>query len=167
MLLSVTGNLLTFRGKTYACAVGMGGIVEALRKQEGDGCTPAGAYPLRECWYRPDRLATPPATGLKLRAITPQDGWCDDPAHPLYNRHVTLPFTASRETLWREDGAYDLIVPIGYNDNPVIPGKGSAIFLHCMKPEGAPTEGCVALDKNNLLTLLPQLNMDTRIEICK
>ncbi len=53
--------------------------------------------------------------------------------------------------LWRADHVYDLIVPLGYNDDPVVPGKGSAIFMHVAKPDYAPTEGCVALALPDLL----------------
>ena len=81
-------------------------------------------------------------------------GWCDDPAHPDYNRQVVLPFAASHEELWREDQIYDLVVVLGYNDDPVIPGKGSAIFLHLAREDFSPTEGCVACARTDLLDLL-------------
>ena len=47
-----------------------------------------------------------------------------------YNRLVKLPYAASHEELWRDDHLYDLVVVLGFNDDPVVPGKGSAIFLH-------------------------------------
>lgn len=146
----------------FDCVIGKSGI--AADKREGDHATPRGTFPLRSCYYRPDRV-TLPHTGLPLLALTPEDGWCDDPAHPLYNRPVKLPFAGRHEVLWRNDHCYDLIIPLGYNDDPVIPGKGSAIFLHVMHDDGRATEGCVALKKADLLALLPRLSPTTTLVI--
>jgi len=151
-------------GKRYRCAVGKQGITVAESKREGDGKTPAGTYRLRECWYRPDKMAAP-VTKLPLRAISQRDGWCDAPAHECYNRPVLLPFEASHEVLWREDEAYNLIIPIGYNDDPVVAGKGSAIFLHVAQPDYRGTEGCVVLAQADWLEILPYLDTDSVIEI--
>jgi L,D-peptidoglycan transpeptidase YkuD (ErfK/YbiS/YcfS/YnhG family) len=160
-VLQVKGNKLFFNGKAYRCAIGKGGF--SADKHEGDGATPLGRFALRECWYRADRLQKP-KTGLKTRAISKQDGWCDDPESPAYNKHVTLPCSFSHEELWRQDSRYDLIVPLGYNDEPVLPGKGSAIFLHVAAPDYAATEGCVALAQGDLLEVLascaPGIMMD-------
>jgi L,D-peptidoglycan transpeptidase YkuD (ErfK/YbiS/YcfS/YnhG family) len=124
-------------------------------KQEGDGATPVGSFLLRSVFYRPDRLETP-VTGLPIWALTQSDGWCDDPTHADYNRQVRLPFAASHERMWREDHLYDLGAVLGHNDDPVVAGQGSAIFLHVAKPDYAPTEGCVALALDDLLTVLKQ-----------
>lgn len=144
---------LTFEGKTYRCAIGKNGFVSGDARKEGSLTTPIGRFALRECWYRPDRV-TRPATILSLREITPQDGWCDDASHPDYNKPVKLPFSASHEKLWRDDQLYDIVVPLGFNDSPVIPGKGSAIFMHIAKPDYEPTEGCVALALEDMLSIL-------------
>ena len=71
----------------------------------------------------------------------------------------------SYEKLWREDHVYDLIIPMGYNDNPVVAGKGSAIFMHIAKPDYAGTEGCIALAQADLLSILPHLTTRSQIEI--
>src|SRR5580700_7064664 len=97
--------------RSMRCAVGRAGIVTA--KQEGDGATPAGSFPLRLVLYRPDREA-PPATRLALRPLAPADGWCDAAGDLDYNRLVRLPHRARAETLWRADGLYDLIAVLGY-----------------------------------------------------
>lgn len=156
--LQVQDNHLMAGVDKFPCVVGKAGI--AADKREGDLRTPIGRFPLRSCYYRPDRVALP-RTSLPLIPLSEQDGWCDDPAHPLYNQPVKLPFGASHEKLWREDHCYDLIIPLGYNDNPVIPGKGSAIFLHVMHDDGRATEGCVAVVKEALLRLLPRLSRET------
>ena len=83
----------------------------------------------------------------------------------LYNRPVSLPFAASHEKLWRDDHVYDVIVELGYNDDPVEPGRGSAIFMHVARPNFEPTEGCVALEREDLLALLEMMLPDTEIEI--
>ena len=142
------------------CALGRGGIVG--EKREGDGATPAGNFPLRVVFYRADRLPAPEA-GLPVKSIWETDGWCDDPESADYNRLVDLPHPARHEFLWRDDGLYDLVVVIGYNDDPPIPGRGSAIFLHLAKPDLAPTEGCVALAREDLLALLKACDAGTRL----
>ncbi|MDP6876587.1 MAG: L,D-transpeptidase family protein [Alphaproteobacteria bacterium] len=145
----------------YRCALGRGGI--GAHKQEGDGITPAGRFPLRRLLYRADRLARPDSK-LATSAIQPDDGWCDDPADAAYNQPVRLPYGASAESLWRKDGLYDLVVILGHNDAPVVPGAGSAIFMHVASPGHGPTEGCVALARDDLLALLPELDGDTEIQ---
>jgi L,D-peptidoglycan transpeptidase YkuD (ErfK/YbiS/YcfS/YnhG family) len=126
--------------------------------------TPAGAFPLRQVMYRPDRLQAP-ETGLSVRAIDPSDGWCDDPRDPRYNQLIRLPCNAGHERLWRDDGLYDLLVVIGYNDDPVGAGLGSAIFLHVAKAGYGPTEGCVALALPDLIALLRACRPGDRIVI--
>jgi L,D-peptidoglycan transpeptidase YkuD (ErfK/YbiS/YcfS/YnhG family) len=142
-------------GGRSRCALGRGGVAAPGAKQEGDGATPAGVWPLRRLLYRPDRLAAP-RTRLAVAALEPDDGWCDAPGDPAYNQPVTLPWPASAEHLWRDDGVYDLIVVLGYNDDPVVPGAGSAIFLHVARADYSPTEGCVALAPADLLEVLAE-----------
>lgn len=162
--IKVTGNQLAFNGKTYRCAIGKGGF--SSDKKEGDGATPIGTFALRECWYRADRLGQPD-TKLPLRIIRENDGWCDDPASDEYNRHVLLPFAPSHEKLFCDEPVYDLIIPLGYNDDPVVKGKGSAIFMHIARPGYEGTEGCVALSKPDLLEVLVNCGLGTVIEIKK
>ena len=140
-------------GRVARCALGWGGVLAAGAKREGDGAAPAGVWPLRYVLWRPDR-GQAPATRLPRAPIAPQDGWCDAPDDPAYNRPVKLPYGASAEALWRDDRIYDLIVVLGYNDAPVVPGAGSAIFLHLARPDWGPTQGCVAVAAGDLIHLL-------------
>jgi L,D-peptidoglycan transpeptidase YkuD (ErfK/YbiS/YcfS/YnhG family) len=142
------------------CAIGAGGI--RTDKHEGDGATPAGSWPLREVFYRADRLARP-NTRLPVRPLRSFDGWCDAPGDPQYNKLVRLPYEASAERLWRKDGLYDLIVVVGYNDAPVVPGAGSAIFLHVARAGYAPTAGCVAFSRKDLLSILKAADASSRL----
>ena len=148
--------------RTMRCALGRAGVTRD--KREGDHATPAGAMAMRRALYRSDRVA-PPATALPLAAIAPEDGWCDAPADPAYNRPVRLPHPASAEALWRADGLYDLLVVLGWNDDPVVPGRGSAIFLHLRAEDGSPTEGCVALARDDLLAVVAAADRDSQVVI--
>lgn len=158
----INRNELAFSSRTYRCAIGENGFTDAPK--EGARKTPLGTYSLRECWYRADRIPAP-ATALSLRIIKPDDAWCDDPKHPDYNRHVLLPFPASHEELWRKDHCYDIIVPIGFNDENIVPGLGSAIFFHLAKPGYPPTLGCVAVTLEDMLEILSEIEKDSQIVI--
>ncbi|MDO6416020.1 L,D-transpeptidase family protein [Sphingomonas sp. BIUV-7] len=138
-----------------ACSIGRGGTIAAADKSEGDGATPLGDWPIRGVLLRPDRVA-PLSLALPWRWLRRDDGWSDDSADPAYNRPIRHPHPYSAERLWRDDGLYDAIVILGHNDAPAVAGAGSAIFLHCWR-DGATTEGCVAIARDALLTLLPAL----------
>ena len=142
---------LTLGTETFRAALGRGGI--RTDKQEGDGTTPAALLPLRKVLYRPDR-GTAPVCAVPVESIEQDDGWCDDPEHQRYNQQVHLPVNASAEPLWRDDAIYDIIGVLGWNDAPVQPGRGSAIFLHLARADFSPTEGCVALAPDDLRRVL-------------
>ncbi len=76
---------------------------------------------------------------------------------------MRLPYQGRAEALWRQDNVYDLIVPLGYNDDPVIPGAGSAIFLHVARDGYPPTAGCVALAADDLRLVLVGAEVDSRV----
>lgn len=149
-------GFVLFGEHTLRCALGRGGINET--KHEGDGTTPVGAFPLGRVFYRADRLKCPPHTGLTTLPITQNLGWCDDPEHADYNKLIVLPHTARHEKLWRDDHVYDVVVEVLYNTNPVLPHRGSAIFMHVAKSEFTPTEGCIALTLRGVLQLLTFCN---------
>jgi L,D-peptidoglycan transpeptidase YkuD (ErfK/YbiS/YcfS/YnhG family) len=168
LIVDTAKHILYIPQGKWPCAIGKHGAIAAADKREGDGKTPLGSYKLLKIFARPDRVA-PFITALPFEWLTPDHGWCDDTNHPLYNKQVMLPFAASHESLWRDDGLYDLIVTLSHNDDPPVPHMGSAIFLHCCKYDDSgamkPTLGCVAVTKTELLLLLPQLNGHSGIEI--
>lgn len=140
--------------RTLRCALGKAGVIAAADKREGDNRSPLGVWPIRSVLYRPDVYPKGPATALPVQAIRQDDGWCDAPGDPAYNRPVKLPYPASAERLWRDDTVYDLIVVLGHNDDPPVPGLGSAIFLHLARDGYLGTEGCVALARPDIEALL-------------
>jgi L,D-peptidoglycan transpeptidase YkuD (ErfK/YbiS/YcfS/YnhG family) len=154
----------TGAGLDVRCALGPAGVKPAALKREGDGASPAGLWPLRRVLFRPDRLA-PPKTKLPLSALQPDSGWCDAPDDALYNQPVKLPYPASAESLWREDGIYDVIVVLGHNEPPVTPGAGSAIFWHLARSDYSPTQGCVAIALADMLAALEHATTHDALEI--
>ena len=148
--------------RTYRCALGRSGVTG--KKVEGDGATPAGRFALRRVLYRADRLARP-GTRLPAAAVEPDQGWCDDPAERLYNQPIRRPFAGSHEILWRDDSLYDVIIVLGHNDSPPVPGRGSAIFIHVARPDYGPTEGCIALELGDLLEVLARCGPGDTIRV--
>ncbi len=136
------------------CALGPAGIVRL--KREGDGGTPAGRFRLLWGYYRPDRLR-PGAAGVPLKPMRPDQGWCEDPASPRYNRPVRLPAADCTDRMWRDDRLYDLVFVLDQNFTRRAKGRGSAIFFHLARPGLAPTAGCVGIRPADMAKLAPRL----------
>jgi L,D-peptidoglycan transpeptidase YkuD (ErfK/YbiS/YcfS/YnhG family) len=153
---------LTAAGQTVPVALGRGGI--RANKREGDGGTPKGSFRPRQLWWRADRHPRP-RTFLPVRAIGPDDAWCEDPSSRHYNQPVRLDRTHDGDRLKRDDHLYDFIVEIDHNSSPRIKGRGSAVFLHLARENFGPTAGCVSMTKSAMLRLLQRLGPDTKIVI--
>lgn len=148
----------------FPCALGRGGIRAV--KREGDGATPLARMQLLYGWYRKGRLSTL-RSGLALRQIAADDGWCDAPADRNYNRPVRLPYPASSESMLRKDRLYDCCIVMDYNIAPRRRGMGSAIFFHVAKPGFLPTEGCVAVSPAVMALMLPHLSRRTVLKVLR
>jgi L,D-peptidoglycan transpeptidase YkuD (ErfK/YbiS/YcfS/YnhG family) len=155
---------LSYGDVKVACALGKGGVKPASDKREGDGASPAGQWPILRIMWRSDRGYAPPMP-FPITEIQPNDGWCDAPDDVNYNKPVKHPYPASAEKMWRADELYDIVVILGHNANPVVAGMGSAIFMHCAHADYKPTEGCVALAKNDLIALLAVARPGDCVEI--
>ena len=142
------------------CAIGSAGIQH--RKREGDGATPAGRFACLGGFFKAGAMGRP-RTLLSLRPISKDMGWCDDPQAANYNRLVRLPVRVSHETLWRDDGLYDLVIVLDYNFTRRAKSRGSAIFLHCARADFAPTAGCIALTPEAWRRLLPRLSRHVKV----
>jgi L,D-peptidoglycan transpeptidase YkuD (ErfK/YbiS/YcfS/YnhG family) len=153
---------LTMDGQAVPVALGRGGI--RANKREGDGGTPRGTFRPRQLWWRADRHPRP-RTLLPVRAIRPEDAWCEDPASRHYNQPMRLHRERSGDRLTRDDGLYDFIVEIDHNRLPRVAGRGSAVFLHLARDNFGPTAGCVSMTKSAMLRLLRRLGPQTRIKI--
>jgi L,D-peptidoglycan transpeptidase YkuD (ErfK/YbiS/YcfS/YnhG family) len=157
-----TRGLMTAGAQTIKVALGRGGIL--ANKREGDGGTPKGVFRPVRLWWRADRHPRP-RTFLPVRAIGPDDAWCEDPANRHYNQPVRLTSNQAGDRLRREDHLYDYIVEIDHNTRPRIAGRGSAVFLHLAREKFSPTAGCVSMTRGAMLRLLTRLGPQTRIVI--
>jgi L,D-peptidoglycan transpeptidase YkuD (ErfK/YbiS/YcfS/YnhG family) len=153
---------LTAGGRTIPVGLGRGGI--KANKREGDGGTPKGTFRPRQLWWRADRHPRP-QTFLAVRAIGPEDVWCEDPASRHYNQPVRLDRTRGGDRLKRGDHLYDFMIEIDHNSSPRIAGRGSAVFLHLARENFGPTAGCVSMTKSAMLRLLQRLGPETKIVI--
>ena len=147
-----------FGGRAFPCAVGRGGI--GVKRAEGDGVTPAGRHRIEVVLWRPDRLRRRGGG-----AIGPCDGWSDDPADPGYNRPVRLPHRFGHEALRRADRQYDLVAVLDWNRAPIVPGRGSAIFLHVWRRPRHPTAGCIAFRRADLAFILARWTPRSRVRV--
>lgn len=137
-------------------SVGRMGIADPEKKREGDGCSPYGVYPLGMAFGYEQTLATK----MPYRQMNADDIWVDDPAADDYNRLVKIAATKAKsfEYMRRKDDLYAAGLVVEYNTDPVVPGNGSAIFVHSWRRPFWPTAGCLGLAKNDLATILSFLD---------
>jgi len=149
-------------GVTVPVALGRGGI-RAI-KFVGVRGPPRGTFRPRRLWWRADRHGRP-QTFLPVRAISHEDGWCEDPKDRHYNQPIRLKRGESGDRLERDDHLYDFIVEIDHNTVPRVAGRGSALFLHLARENFGPTAGCVSMTQAAMLRLLQRLGPRTKIVI--
>jgi L,D-peptidoglycan transpeptidase YkuD (ErfK/YbiS/YcfS/YnhG family) len=162
MIIVKKSGYLKYKKFKFRCALGKGGIKQKGR--EGDFITPKGKFKLIKIYYRSDRIKKINST-LKTIKIKKNMGWCDDVSSNYYNKQIKISKKIGHEKLHRKDNLYDIIVVLNYNLNPIIKGKGSAIFLHVAKKNYNKTQGCIALKKNDLLSLISKIKKNTQIRI--
>ena len=135
-------------------------------KKEGDGKTPIGAFELG--FILGMNAGVHNKNNLKYNQITEEMYWVDDSRSKYYNQLVNISKVVkdwdSAEHLIEYPIQYEYLIEIKTNPNN-IPGKGSAIFLHCTNNK--PTSGCVAIDRNIMNKIIENINEETRIYINK
>ena len=162
MHILVNKRYLTYNQYKVKCAGGKRGI--GLKKKEGDLITPVGLYKIKYILYRKDRIKKIKSK-IKKIIIKKNMGWCNDPKSRKYNKLINSPFRYSYEKLFKKEGVYDIILVLNYNMNPVKKNKGSAIFIHVSKKNYKKTQGCVAVKKKDLLKILNEIKVYTKVKI--
>lgn len=136
--------------------LGINGLRTAEKKKEGDGCTPEGVYKLQRAFGY-----FPISTKLAYTQLTENNFWIDDSDSPQYNLLVeNRPLSGTYEIMKRNDNLYKVGIVIEYNTDPIITGKGSAIFIHVWRNMDSPTSGCIAMSEENVNALLAWLDPD-------
>lgn len=138
-----------------AARLGQNGMKSASEVYEMDKSTPTGIYSLTEAFG----INADPGSNIRYRQLDGSEYWVDDVNSEFYN---TMQFGESNgrwesaEKLISFEGYYNYSLVIDYNRWPVVPGKSSAIFLHC--DLGSYTYGCVAIPQENLVNIINRLD---------
>ncbi|MDC3157107.1 L,D-transpeptidase family protein [Candidatus Pelagibacter bacterium] len=162
MHILINEKYLTYKHYKVKCAIGKRGI--GSKKKEGDFITPIGQYNIKYILFRKDRIKEIQSK-LRKTPIKKNMGWCDDPKSKKYNKLINLPFSYGYEQLFKRENTYDIILVLDYNMNPVKKNKGSAIFIHIAKKNYKKTQGCVAVKKLDLLKILKEIKINTKVKI--
>ncbi|MDR6244639.1 L,D-transpeptidase family protein [Paenibacillus hunanensis] len=164
---SITGRLYVYEKQEGSWKRQLGPVPVVFgnnglgKTKEGDGKTPLGTYTLGTAFG--SNLQPPAGLQIDYRPAGADDYWVDTPQSPDYNSWVA--YEGNPKERWSSferlnHPLYQYAVVINYNTNPVIPGKGSAIFMHIWRAADKPTEGCIAMSKDNLLRVMKIINPD-------
>ena len=162
MHIFINQKYLTFKNYKAKCAIGKKGI--GSKKKEGDLITPRGKYKVKYILYRKDRIKKIQSE-MSVIKIEKNMGWCDDPRSRNYNKLIKLPSIYRHEKLFKKENIYDIILVLNYNMRPIKKNKGSAIFIHVSKKNFRKTEGCVAIQKRDLLKIVKEIKKNTKVMI--
>jgi L,D-peptidoglycan transpeptidase YkuD (ErfK/YbiS/YcfS/YnhG family) len=140
----------------YPAHLGRNGL--SAHHHEGDNTTPIGLFGFQSTMYG---VLPNPGVAYQYHRLVCGDWWDEQSSSALYNHFVHVPcgtmpnFGGGSEALWETLPSYDYLAVITYNRNPIVPGRGSAIFLHVSS--GRPTTGCVSIPVNDLLRVVRAL----------
>lgn len=149
-------------GESFPVVVGRSGLAwgdvltselgMAKIKQEGDGNSPAGIFPLVSAF---GSATKPNAVELPYTKLDRSTECVDDVRSSFYNRIVNRMQVGnfdwkSSEKMLEIGPQYDLGIFVAYNTYPVEAGRGSCIFLHIWKDSAGPTAGCTAMERRDL-----------------
>jgi L,D-peptidoglycan transpeptidase YkuD (ErfK/YbiS/YcfS/YnhG family) len=140
-------------GGPHPARLGKNGL--SSNRREGDGTTPVGTFPIGKTMYGNEPN---PGVRFRYRRLRCGDWWDEDPSSPTYNTFQHVPcgskpsFGGASEGMWQQPRPYPFLAVIEFNTRPVVPGRGSGMFLHAQT--GGPTIGCVSLRKEELRAVL-------------
>jgi L,D-peptidoglycan transpeptidase YkuD (ErfK/YbiS/YcfS/YnhG family) len=150
------GGCFRLAAGPYPALVGRNGL--SAHHVEGDDTTPIGLFGLQSTMYG---VLDNPGVAYQYHRLVCGDWWDEQSSSALYNHFVHVPcgrtpdFGGGSEALWQTVPSYDYFAVIAYNRHPIVPGRGSAIFLHVA--DGQATAGCVSIPVADLLRVLRAL----------
>ena len=136
------------------------------KTKEGDGMTPVGDFKFNTAFG----IADDPGCAIKYYKVTEDDYWSGDTREGFgYNQMVSIKDypqldTENSEHIVDYNVHYQYCLNISYNEE-CTPGKGSAIFLHCLGPNKPYTGGCVAIPQDKLVTVMQNVSEDCVVVI--
>jgi L,D-peptidoglycan transpeptidase YkuD (ErfK/YbiS/YcfS/YnhG family) len=153
-----SGGCWIAAGGPYPARVGWNGL-RGVNRHEGDGTTPIGTFGIGRTMY-----GNSPNPGVRFRYVRLRcgDWWVEDPRSPAYNTFKRLrcgvqpPFKVTTPDMSNDRVAYTHLAVVEFNMHPVVPGRGSGIFLHAQT--GSPTNGCISLRRRDLVHVLRWLS---------
>jgi L,D-peptidoglycan transpeptidase YkuD (ErfK/YbiS/YcfS/YnhG family) len=155
------GGCFRLAAGPYPALVGLNGL--SAHHREGDDTTPMGLFGFQSTMYG---VLPNPGVAYQYHQLVCGDWWDEQSTSALYNHFVHVPcgtkpdFGGGSEALWQTVPSYDYFAVIAYNRHPIVPGNGSAIFLHVST--GQPTAGCVSIPVSDLLRILRALRPNLR-----
>lgn len=141
------GGSWTQAMETY-CGYGRNGLKAWNLRQEGDQTTPIGSFPILFAFG----VNANPGTAMTWRDVTPYSYWSGE--KDTYNTWVESTTPISGEHLSDYTICYKYAMAIGFNQNPTVYKRGSAIFLHCKNPAEWGSAGCVSVVDEDMIRLL-------------
>ena len=128
----------------YCTYAGYGKNGLSAERVEGDKTTPIGSFPLLTAFGKAEN----PGTQMGYQVVTPHSYWTD-----ADNAWVESKTRLEGEHL-NDYYQYKYAMAIGFNLNPMVSGKGGAIFLHCKSKDRWYTAGCVSVTESSMVRLL-------------
>ena len=140
---------------------GRNGLCPDEEHAEGCGQTPIGTYRFNKAFG----IAEDPGCALEYTMVTDDTWWSGDVRDGMhYNEMVDirdypdLDLTNSEHIIDYEY-QYQYCLNISFNEDGT-PGRGSAIFLHCLGPVKPYTGGCVAIPENIMKIVMQTVQED-------
>ena len=144
--------------------VGKNGLCLDVDHVEGCGQTPVGVYHFNKAFG----IAADPGCAIPYIQVDDDIYWSGDPDYHYnemvnINDHPELTMDDS-EHIVDYDYQYQYCLNISFNEEGT-PGRGSAIFLHCLGPTKPYTGGCVALPENIMKLVMQNVREDCVVVI--
>ncbi len=127
------------------CGYGSNGLSDD--RHEGDRTTPIGSFPILHGFG----IAANPGSTMQYKKVTSNSYWSGE--RSTYNQWVESARPIGGEHLI-DYYQYKYAMAIGFNRNPTVYKKGSAIFLHCKSYDHWSTAGCVSVQESVMKQLL-------------